>query len=93
MTLFLLLNPKQYDQSDALDVYRRKRRRHEREEEELAVKILLDRYKDLQPTTEEPVNFDKLLVDALQTKYYNLEPARQKRIRELFLLMLMDDDL
>ena len=96
MTLILLLNPKQYGtatvEQDTSDVFR-KRRRQEREEEELAVKILLDRYKELQPATEEPVNFDKLLVDALQTKYYNLDTTRQKRIKELFLLMLMDDDL
>ena len=95
MTLILLLNPKQYgsgDSSDILDVYRKKRRQEEREEEELAVKILLDRYKELQPTTEGEVKFDALLTGALQTQYYGLDAKRQKRIQQLFLLMLMDDD-
>lgn len=95
MTLILLLNPKQYgqgDSSDILDVYRKKRRQQEREEEELAVKILLDRYKELQPTTEAEVPFESLLTGALQTQYYGLDAKRQKRIQQLFLLMLMDDD-
>jgi len=95
MTLILLLNPKQYVtatvEQDTSDVFR-KRRREEREEEELAVKILLDRYKELQPTTEAEVPFDALLTGALQTQYYGLDAKRQKRIQELFLLMLMDDD-
>lgn len=95
MTLILLLNPKQYEygeRSDILDVYRKKRRQQEREEEELAVQILLDRYKELQPTTEKEIRFGDLLSGALQTKYYNLDAQRQKRIQDLFLLMLMDED-
>jgi hypothetical protein len=95
MTLILLLNPKQYGtatvEQDTSDVFR-KRRREEREEEELAVKILLDRYKELQPTTEAEVPFESLLTGALQTQYYGLDAKRQKRIQQLFLLMLMDDD-
>ena len=95
MTLILLLNPKQFEygeRSDILDVYRKKRRQQEREEEELAVKILLDRYKELQPTTEAEVPFESLLTGALQTQYYGLDAKRQKRIQQLFLLMLMDED-
>lgn len=95
MTLIVLLNPKQYggavDSSDVLDVYRKKRRQQEREEEELAVQILLDRYKELKPEQNE-IPFTDLLTGALQTKYYNLDAKRQKRIQELFLMMLMEDD-
>lgn len=95
MTLILLLNPKQYGtatvEQDTSDVFR-KRRKEEREEEELAVKILLDRYKELQPTTETEIPFESLLAGALQAQYYGLDAKRQKRIQQLFLLMLMDDD-
>ncbi len=95
MTLIVLLNPKQYaygERSDILDVYRKKRRQQEREEEDLAVKILLDRYKELQPKEETTVKFETLLTGALQTKYYGLDEQRQKRIQQLFLMMLMEDD-
>lgn len=100
MTLFLLLNPKQYggvaekpDTSDILDVYRKRKKKQLQEEEELAVKILLERYKEQYPE-EQPkkINFDQLLSGALQTQFYGLDAHRQMRIKQLFILMLLDDD-
>ena len=51
MTLFLLLNPKHYDNSDPTgeaDVWRKRKKQREKEEEELAVALLLEQYKKQQ---------------------------------------------
>lgn len=96
MTLFLLLNPKQYDNSDLVgtdvDVWRKRKKQQEREEEEIAVQLLLEQYKKQEKPQAQRVNFDKLLTGALQANFYGMSEQRQARIKQLFLLMLLDDD-
>jgi|DEB0MinimDraft_6_1074348.scaffolds.fasta_scaffold03834_7 hypothetical protein len=95
MTLFLLLNPKHYDNSDPTgeaDVWRKRKKQREKEEEELAVALLLEQYKKQQKAEPERIDFEKLLTGALQANYYGMTAERQMRIKQLFLIMLLDDD-
>lgn len=103
MSLFLLLNPKQYpsavvvkDTSDILDVHRKRRRREEEElEEAIAAQLLQARQEDV--VIPASVDTDRLR-EALQAKLSQppapgevVGPARNNRIRVLLLILLMED--
>ena len=102
MSLFLLLNPKQYggvvevkDTSDILDRYRRKKREYDQLEENIAAQLLKARQTDLSIPKE--IDADKL-ADILRSKLQATPKAgevagkeRTKRIRVLLLLLAMDD--
>ena len=102
MSLFLLLNPKQYggapeapDTSDILDVYRKRRKRdEERIEEQIAAQLLQARMKDVViPDYVSPVR----LAETLASKYATPGPgevtgtARAERIKYLLLMLAMDE--
>lgn len=101
MSLFLLLNPKQFggaqpsDTSDILDVYRKRRKRNEQLlEEEIAAQLLKTRLQDVViPKEVSPLK----LAETLAAKWGQVGPgelvgeARAERIRYLLLLLAVDD--
>lgn len=104
MSLFFLLNPKQFggvvkdtDTSDILDVYRKKRRRQEEAllEEEIAAQLLKARQEDIVL----PPKVDTTKLSAiLKSKIYDdvrqgevVGQERVKRIRYLLLALALDD--
>lgn len=102
MSLFLLLNPKQYggavqpDTSDILDVYRRKRRREEEElEERIAAQLLQARQKDVViPEEVDPVRLADVLRDKMYSNIRAGEVTGDERIRKikwLLIALAMDD--
>lgn len=102
MSLFLLLNPKQYptgitvDTSDILDVYRKRQRKEQEElEEALAVQLLQAKQEDV--VIPASIDADRL-GEILQAKMHQVPGAgelkgveRVKRIRLLLLVMAMED--
>ncbi|MGL5336056.1 MAG: hypothetical protein ACRC9R_07930 [Enterovibrio sp.] len=102
MSLFLLLNPKQFSTGagvDTSDILRRRAKRRKREEAELeealAVKLLLARQEDI--VIPEEIQEDRLR-DILQAKLHEA-PApgevsgiqRINRIRAILLMLVMEE--
>ena len=103
MSLFLLLNPKQYggqpvtpDTSDILDVYRKRRKKRDEEaiEEQIAAQLLQARLQDVViPEYVSPVKLAKTLA----AKFGDVGPgeltgeARAERMKYLLLMLAMDE--
>lgn len=99
MSLFLLLNPKQFvtqDTSDVLDVYRKRRKKRQEEviEEQIAAQLLQARLQDVViPEYVSPVK----LAETLAAKFGDVGPgeltgeARAERMKYLLLMLAMDD--
>jgi hypothetical protein len=99
VSLFLLLNPKQFvtqDTSDVLDVYRKRRKKRQEEviEEQIAAQLLQARLQDVViPEYVSPVK----LAETLAAKFGDVGPgeltgeARAERMKYLLLMLAMDD--
>jgi len=103
MSLFLLLNPKQFggtvpevDSSDILDIYRKRRKKRDEEaiEEQIAAQLLQARLQDVViPEYVSPVK----LAETLAAKFGDVGPgeltgeARAERMKYLLLMLAMDE--
>jgi hypothetical protein len=100
MSLFLLLNPKQYtttpiveDKSDVWYKHDRRKRRREEREEAIAVELLTEQMEAYARSAEYKTDELKTALSKLHKKgYHRIEKYHRQLIDELLLLILLNDD-